>query len=627
MLVISRMDYEQDNKKLEPKKIFDEYEKGKSFKNNIGHLGLYEQVKRNERMMLGDHWYGVNAGDLPTPVINVIKQIGDYKVANITSNPLTANYSFEGVPSSQEAIDYKVVMSNIAPPAIAGQSNPETDKETERIAVSQALSGHFSAAWERLQMDKMSQTGVRKAYSSGTLIYYSWFDPNLRTGLYATDKKTPTKGDIKGEILDVTNVYFGEPTNTDVQSQPYILISQRKPINQLKREARINKRPQQDINSIIADTETQYEAGYDINTDQEICKKATVLTRFWKEYQDDGTYIIKSIKTCKTCVIRDEYDTGLSLYPFAVFQWDEMDNCIYGHSEVTELTPNQIAINRMKALNIMSEMYMGMPKIIYNEDVITEEITNAPGQVIGVTGNEDVAGALRMVTPPTISASWENAVQGLIDNTKTIAGATAAALGDIRPENTSAIVAVREAATAPLQTVMMRYYAFVEDIARIWADMFIRKYGKRMLKVIEKGQISYVPFDGDRYKDDVLSVRIDVGPSSLWSISTLISTLNNMLNGGLLKPYQYVERLPDGFVTDKQSLVDDLKKQYEQEQQMKQQQLQIQMQGQQAQQGTEQTGQQSPNIDEVLSQLSDEQLAELSNNPELQQQLATQYQQ
>ena len=98
-------------------------------------------------------------------------------------------------------------------------------------------------------------------------------------------------------------------------------------------------------------------------------------------------------------------------------------------------------------------------------------------------GAEETEGAVRYVDPPGFSPAFDNNIASLINNTLSQAGATQAALGDIRPDNTSAIIQAREAATLPLQTVQNRYYRFCEDIARIWAEFWVTMYGSRRLKI------------------------------------------------------------------------------------------------------------------------------------------------
>lgn len=88
-------------KPWEPEQIFAEYEAGRTFKSGLGRKGLYEQGKINERFYIGDQWHGARCGnDRPLVRHNVIKRIGDYKMAVVASNPVTVNYSVEGVPNT-----------------------------------------------------------------------------------------------------------------------------------------------------------------------------------------------------------------------------------------------------------------------------------------------------------------------------------------------------------------------------------------------------------------------------------------------------------------------------------------------------------------------------------------------
>ena len=92
-------------------------------------------------------------------------------------------------------------------------------------------------------------------------------------------------------------------------------------------------------------------------------------------------------------------------------------------------------------------------------------------QVFG-TG-EDADKAIRYVSPPAFSPQFDQNIASLIENTLAQAGVNNAVLGDVRPDNTSAIVAVREAAILPLQVVQNRFYGFCEDAARVWAEFWI----------------------------------------------------------------------------------------------------------------------------------------------------------
>ena len=217
----------------DPKRIQEDYRLGKQFKESLDGYGLYEQSRINELYMLDKHWENADIGDeIPMPVLNVIRQIISYKIANIVSNRTDAIFTFEGVPC------YQRELSANDPNKILDTVQSAEATENEKLdAVAQALSSHFNTTWERAKMDSLLTSGMRKCAISGTMVIYSPFDPDIKTGMYLSNK-TPIKGDIAPELLDIQNVYFGDPNNTDVEKQPYILITQRLPVYQVQKEAK-----------------------------------------------------------------------------------------------------------------------------------------------------------------------------------------------------------------------------------------------------------------------------------------------------------------------------------------------------------------------------------------------------
>ena len=546
-------------KPWEPEQIFEEYETGRTFKSGLGRKGLYEQGKINERFYIGDQWHGARCGnDRPLVRHNVIKRIGDYKMAVVASNPVTVNYSVEGVPNtvgiSDRARDER---DAFAQGQISPQETMGLPPEEELAVTMTALSDYFKTTAERVKFDDLKEQALRNAYVSGTGVLYTYWDDKIRTGLYADESgTTPIQGDIACEALDIENVYFGDPNLYDVQAQPYIIIAQRKSVADLQREARRNGRSETEIDAIKPDRDTGYMAGDRAEDEPEDSRKATVLTKFWKAWAKDGTCKIMASVAVRGATIRYRWDTKLRLYPLAAFRWERRRNCAYGESEITYLIPNQIAINRMLTASVWAVMMLGMPLTLVNGDVVNQPITNDPGQIIKINGtSEDMLNAVRYVNPPNFAPAFDNNIASLISNTLTQSGANDAALGDVRPDNTSAIVAVREAATMPMQTVQNRFYSFVEDVARVWAEMWVTMYGRRSLKIEDENGVWYMPFDGEKYRDLLISVKVDVGASTLWSEIQSVNTLDNLLASQIITPKQYLERLPKGSVPNLSGLI------------------------------------------------------------------------
>ena len=561
--------------KKDAKGIFTEYEKARSYKSNIGSLGIYEQNKKNERFYSGDQWHGAKCGsDRPLVRYNIIKRIGDYKKAMIGSAPVAIQYSADGIPNTVDLTrNTDELRKQMATGKINFDEEANSQPNVEEINLVMAGLGDYQKVTaERVKLNQQLAKVLDNAYVAGESVFYTYWDSDIRTGLYADEEqKTPIVGDIACDVLDIENIYYGDAQCENIQEQPYIIIAQRKSIADIKREAKKNKINNADIDSICADKDTDYEAGDRSELEPDDSKKATVLTKMWKERDDDGNCTLKAIRVVKNTVIRREWDMRVRLYPLASFRWDVRRNSAYGESEVTHLIPNQIAINRMITANVWAVMMMGMPITVVDGDVIPGPVTNDPGQIIrtyGTAGND----AIRYVNPPNFSPAFSENIMSLISQTMTQAGANDAALGNMNPDNTSAIIALREAATMPLQMMQNRYYQFCEDIARIWAEFWISMYGKRSLKIEDENGTWYMPFDSERYKTLLISVKIDVGASSLWSETQSIRTLDNLLDRQLISATEYLKRLPKGTVPEINSLIKDRENLEIQSQQMQQEQ-------------------------------------------------------
>jgi hypothetical protein len=556
----------KDKIKTNPKEIFSEYKNGNEYKSSIGESGILEQTKINERFFVGDQWYGAQCGN-KRPLVrrNVIKRIGDYKISSIGAAPVTVNYSADGVPDTKnikkdgEKLQNEMLSDGYTFPK-------ETPTAPEISVVTDALSKYQKVCAERVQFNLKNEQLLRNAYISGTGVAYTYWDNDIDTGLYADISRTKKiKGDIAFEILDVENVIFGDPNNTDVQTQPYILIAQRLDVTSVRREARKNGLVDDDI---VADGNSEYNSGDRGESEPSDSRRVTVLTKLYKEWdKNDNAFKVMAVKTTEKAFVKKPWDIGLSMYPIAVFQWERRRSCVYGDSEITYLIPNQIAINRMLTAQCWSALSVGMPKLLVNNDCISEDtkITNDPGQIIRVNvGYENgMNNAMKYLAPAPWLSQYQVAVNDLSATTLGDSGANDAALGNLRPDNASAIIQMREAALQPMQVYQNRYYAFIEEIARIWADFWLKKYGKRSLKVVNRDGVNYMPFDAERYKNLILTARVDVGASTMWSESVVISTLNNLLEAQIITPRQFLERIPQGFVPKLTELIEDIRKQEE----------------------------------------------------------------
>ena len=552
--------------KLNQKTIWSEYEAGQQYKNGIGDKGIHDQARINERFFVGDQWHGVNAGnEKPLTRRNIIKRIGEYKMATIGSAPIAVNYSAEGVPDTADVGAVNAVKEQM----MGGETPQGVVNDAEISVVMGALTDYFKITAERLKYDDKKDRLLRNAYISGTGILYTYWDSSIRTGLYADEGRTMAiKGDINCEVLDIENVVFGDPNNEEVESQPYIIIARRMDVEAVWREAKLYGQATEDI---VPDGQNGYyrNAGDRGDDEPSDSRRVTVITKLYKKYDKDGNSTVWGMTVTEKAVVRPEWNLLIHRYPIAKFIWERRRSCAYGDSEITYQIPNQIALNQAHSISVWAMQNTGMPKTVINGDLIPDGISNDPAEVVKIYGSaDDMMSAIRYVTPPNYGAAFINFTDAFAQNVLSDNGANDAALGNFRPDNATAIVQAREAAIAPMQMYQNRFYSANEDVARIWADFWITMYGKRSIKINDGGKVRYMVFDAERYRDLVITARIDVGASTLWSEAVSISNLGNLLSGQLISFIEYLERIPKGLIPDVTGLINARKQQEQQQAQM-----------------------------------------------------------
>ena len=520
---------------LDPKKIFSEYEDCSSFKNSITSKGIDEQSRINERFYRGDQWYGANCGnDRPLVRHNVIKRIGEYKMSQITANPLKVNYGAEGVPcrnvlSEKERIRLERIRKSGHFPFKGALENEELG------IIFDSLNNYYKVTSHRIGLDRLCGRALKNAYISGTGIIYTYWDPDVKTGLFSGSASgTEITGDIVSEVLRVEDVFFADGYLEDLQSQPFIIISSLLDVENVRAQAKKFGADEFTLRNITPDNNG----------------KVQLLTKFYKDYNEKGEITVRCVKVTEKATVRKSFDTRLRRYPLAIFRWDERSGLAYGDTEVTYLIPNQIAINRMITANVWASVTMGMPIMVVNGDTVTDELTNEPGQIIKIYGsNEDVAGAVKYVTPPDCCRDFGGGIENLIKNTLVQSGANEVALGDSRPDNASALENMYTAATLPLKLTKSRYYGFIEEIARIWADFWVTQYGERKIKISDHGGVWYMPFSGERYKNLYLTAVVEVNEDVVYTAADKAGLFASLYEKGIIDAEQYLKGLPEEMVS------------------------------------------------------------------------------
>ena len=499
------------------------YEDSESFNTAIN---LADTVKVNENFFIGRQWEGVESNGLPTPQFNFLKRVVGFIVATITTD------------------NVKVTAAPLA-------ATPNTD---ELIEPARIVNEEFEALTERNNIPALLREYARNAAVDGDGCLYSWWDPDMETGQEA-------RGGIKTEVIENTRVRFGNPNDRKVQSQPWILITRQSIVREAKLRARENGIAEWD--AIQPDGVDQY-----MDDAKRTGDKVTELLLLWRDRESGEIWAYESTRQS---AIREPYSTGIRLYPICWLNWDYVQDCYHGQAMITGLIPNQIFVNKIWAASMLSFLKTAYPKVIYDKTRI-KNWDNRVGAAIGINGG-DVNTVARNMDPATISPQIAQFIQLAVEMTEQSLGATSVALGDTRPDNTSAIIALQRAAATPSEMTKQNLYKSVEDLYRIYLEFMGGFYGTRMVDMETPEQLRQVfqfagqempdeistPFDFSQLRLHPMTLKLDVGASSYYSEIASMQTLDNLLMNGHITAVQYLERIPDGYIPARRALINEMK--------------------------------------------------------------------
>lgn len=486
-------------------------------------ISLDETVQLNENYFVGKQWEGVNANGLPTPVFNFLKRCVLFSVASIT----TENIKMQASP----------------------MGNAAGREDAQRI--SDVVNRDFEQLFEMNKISGIIREYMRNAAVDGDGCTYTYWDPELDTGL-------ENRGGIVTEIIENTRVGFGNESERRVQKQPYILIESREMTDALRARAREAGCAQWE--DIRPDAEN-----HQIDSYKQADNRTTVILRMWKN-PETGT--VWACEVAGNVMVRAPWDMALKRYPITWINWDYVQSSYHGMSMITGLLPNQDFINKAYAMSMVSLMTTAFPKIVYDKTRVPKW-DNGVGKAIGVNGG-DVTNVAKIIDPAQISPQIAQFISMATEQTQTFLGATPAALGNTRPDNTSAIIALQRASAIPSDITKQNMFQSIEELGRIYLDFMAANYGRRTVQAplpevdaqvllyagIEPGSMQTVEFDYAVLQDLPMRIKLDVGASSYWSETASMQTLDNLLVQKQITLVEYLERVPEGYIPKKQELIE-----------------------------------------------------------------------
>lgn len=514
-------------------------------RNYLRQMGVYRDTDRNYQFYNGNQWEGAKLDGIEQAQYNFIETIVDYKLGKINANLWGINFSSDNFER---------------------EFRPMAEKTCE------LLNKKAAKVWERDKMDGKIRLFTEDAAVNSEGIIYADFDMEAQSPI--------------NEVLNKCDVHYGNEQSEDIQSQPYILISKRVSVIEAQQFARANGASEEDIKYIVGDSDSWESAGQDAKIEKD--PMCTLITKMWKE---DGTvWFSKSVKYVE---IQEPTDSGLTLYPLVHFVWKHKKGWSRGEGEVKYLIPNQIEENKTLARTLLSIKQTAYPqKVADVSRIANPEAVNQVGGYIKTNGAVDnVANIFGYVQPAQMSSDVPKLMADLISITREIRNASDIATGGVNPEDASgrAILAVQQASEQPLSKQTYGVRDAIEDLARIWLDMWTVYTPEGMM--LEEETVDQMT--GEEYVQlveipaSVLEnlkgvVTVDITPKSAYDKYAQEVSIENLLKAGYFNAQRlselktYVQLLDDDSVMPKSKLEEAIA--YMEEEQMKIAQIQAQAQ-------------------------------------------------
>ncbi len=546
-----------------------EYERGKNYNSS---RGIYDDYDKFFKFYHGNQWEGLKSGNVQPLVFNIIKPTVKYKVGVLK----TYEYQIVFNPNTWE--------------------NLQQEKALEGIC--KGLNKFSNRVWEIEQVKAKIDEAIKDCCISGEGVIHS----------YEED------GNVKVEVIDQPNIYYGNENDESIQDQPYIIISYRRTVQDVKAEAERNGISAEEIENITSDSEYNEQAGKE-NRNQEISPMCLVLTKYYKQ---DGQVWVK--KCTRTATIVPDQNTKLTLYPIAHMLWEKEKGSARGMGEVKYLIPNQIELNKVATRRAISTLLGAFPRLVYNSKYVKD--ISALGKVgasikVDEMSADDIHKVISYLNPTNMSPDSLQLQEDLIAKSQDLAGAGDNVTGNIDPTKTSgkAILAVQQASQQPLNEQLSTLKFFIEDIANIWYDM-LKTYSTEGIVVTEEiqdptsGQKTEqpIPISQEQLVAFKVHIKVDITPRGAYDKFAQEQSLENLLGAQMITFEEYVEALDDDSTMPKLKLIKILEKREEKRKQMQLMQIQAnQVQGamEEALMLQEQNGQQIQNMADQAQTIND----------------------
>ena len=510
-------------KPKEPCKYWRLYEKGIDY---INKKQLITRTNKNWNFYSGKQWEGIKANGNDLPFLNFIKPTIKHKVSTVSQNNMVAHFS-------------------------------DAEGNDELADVYNMLDQKFSASWEQSNMDMVLWSTIKDAAVTGDGILYFG---------------TSSMADV--QQLPNTSVLYGDESESDIQKQPYVIIHQRLLTSTVRKMAIANGLDPESVELIVPDQETEYTVGNREEVEEDLKAPSSKVTVIFYFTKIDG---IVHVAKCTRHVVFEEIHPiaatnpdgsqgrGMSLYPILKISWEDFPNDARGVSEVEQLIPNQLEVNKTLARRSMIIKLTAYPRLAYKTDqVANPEALMEVGMPVEVTQGEatSINQAIAYLNPAQSNSDPKNFADDLMEYSQELSGSGETAMGNINPNRVaaSAIIAIRDQAALPLNEQVAKMKTFVEQYAKlaieIWSVYHPDGMTVAVTHVDEMGNETktleqITKEDWDNLKAEV---RIDTSQDNPWTKEAEQNWLDGVLDKQHITFEEYIDASPEHGIIPKNKM-------------------------------------------------------------------------
>lgn len=499
--------------------IWERFEKSQDYMQG---KGILTKTEKSWLMYTGEQWKACkdSEGMEELPTMNFIKPTVKYKVSSIAATIVTALFSdLNG--------DREIVLGKTMDERGFIVPNVVTTAE-----IANKMNDLFAISWEKGKCKNASKRGLKHAAVQGDS-YFAWLEGG--------DTRKPP------QILHNTQMHLGDENTLNIQEQPWLIIEERLAPETVKERARLQGVSKQEMENLLGDDDTENSLG----NKQEVKGKVTGLIYMEK---DPKTGIV-SVGRCTKTVMYEKLHPiqqskggefiaiGLTKYPIVPMVWEELPNNARGMSEVEQLTANQLELNKMLARRAISGKQTAFPRLAVDESMVSNpDDLNKVGATIRLNGGgaQGINQMVAYLAPQSMSPDAQNLCEELLNNSRTLAGASDAQLGNIDLSRVSGIAAqtVRDQQQLPLNEQQEMYQDFIENVALLWCELW---------KVYYPNGIEWdgVSITAQEIQSVEPNVRVDIAEDTSLSKMASQQELTNLFNNGKLTFAEYVEAYPE----------------------------------------------------------------------------------